>query len=301
MKNPFTWVGMLAVVCWSSCGPLNREALEILPLLPLTALLQAFGLLVVFGWLIVRKRSLTQALRPNRHKSVVACLYVAYTLLCTVLIDRAADRNAVLVVLLLINLWPVFALSFGVPFFGDKLAPAWFVPGLLLTLGGSYLVISEGALSFARFWQGMSNQPWIVVGGIVAACIWALCCNLMKKWPEGGEDYTVFNLAAASLAFCLPGAHGIFRLFADQDLPAVLFILASLKAAGFLFWEIGIRRGHAPTVMTSANFIPLLTALATAWYFNLQTGPLLPVAAVFLTLGAWFSRMAARPIISRLA
>jgi drug/metabolite transporter (DMT)-like permease len=295
MKNPFTWIGLFAVACWSLCGPLNREALEKLPLLPLTALLQVFGLLAVFGWLLFRKRSLVRALRPNRHKWVVAGLYLAYTLLCTVLIDRAADRNTVLVVLLLINLWPVLALTFGIPFFGDQLAPVWFIPGLLLTVVGSYLVISEGALSLAHFWQGLSNQPWIVIGGLVAACIWALCCNLIKKWPEGGEDYTAFNLAVAALALCIPSAPGILRLVADLNLPPVLFILAALKAAGFLFWEIGIRRGHAPTVMTSANFIPLLTALATAWYFNLHTGPLLPVAAVFLSLGALLSRIAARP------
>jgi membrane protein implicated in regulation of membrane protease activity len=74
-----------------------------------------------------------------------------------------------------------------------------------------------------------------------------------------------------------------------------MFVLAALKAAGFLFWEIGIRKGHAPTVMTAANFIPLLTALATAWYFNLQTGPMLPVAAVLLSLGALLSRRAGKP------
>jgi hypothetical protein len=37
-----------------------------------------------------------------------------------------------------------------------------------------------------------------------------------------------------------------------------------------------------------------LTAV-TAWYFDLQTGPMLPVAAVLISLGALLSRRAGKP------
>ncbi|MBC8010300.1 MAG: EamA family transporter [Burkholderiales bacterium] len=289
MKNPFTWLGFAAVLCWSFCGPLVRTAVERMPLLTFAALLQGLSFLVLCAWTLARRQSLAAALRPSRRKLVVASLYLAYSLLTNLLIRRADGHETVLVLLLLINLWPAVALAFGAAMFRDRLG-AWFGIGVLFTLAGGFLLIGEGSISLTPFLAGLARQPFVIGGALVAACTWALCSNFMKKWPEEGEEFMVFNMGLAAIVLTLMSAPGVAHHVATLDFPPVLLAVAGFNAAGFLCWEIGLRKGSAPTVITAAYFIPVLTALASVWYFHLPLTITLLIAAVCVTAGALISR-----------
>ena len=294
MKNPFTWVGFAAILFWSFCTPLARSALERLPLFPCVAMQQAIALILLCIWTTVCGRSLRETLRPTWCKLAVAGLYLVYVILTNYLIGHADSHGTALAIALLICLWPVAALAIGARLFRRRLT-AWFALGLVFTAIGGALVIGEGATSPAAFLGAFARNPLLLGGAVVAAGIWGLCSNLMQKWSAETLDFMPFNMALATLVLLTVSGREIIPLVAAVDLPPAFLALSACNAAGFLFWEIGLRKGHAQTIVIAAYFIPVTTAVVTAWYFSLPLTLTLGVAAVFVSVGALVSRFSVLP------
>lgn len=293
MKNPFTWVGFAAIVFWSFCAPLSRGALERLPLFTCIALQQILSLGLLCALTAFNRRSLREALRPTPRKFAVAGLYLVYVVLTGYLIGFARDHGTALAVILLICLWPVAALAIGARVFRQRLS-AWFAVGLLFTALGGALVVGEGASSPVLFLAALGREPLFVVGALVAACVWGLCSNLMQKWAGEAADFMPFNMALATLAVLALAGRDVAARIAHLELPPSLLLLSLFNGAGFLCWELGLRKGHARTIVIAAYFIPVTTALATAWYLSLPLTLTLGLAALSVSVGALISRFSVR-------
>lgn len=256
--------------------------------------MQGLSFLCLCVWSLLCGRSLWSILRPSRYKLIVGGLYLAYSLLTTILVSKTESPSAMLALLLIVNLWPVAALVLGAYIFKEQIK-LWFGLGLVLTLAGGILVVSGGEVSVAAIWAGLARQPMLTLLAVVAVATWALCSNLMRKWPEEGDDYMIFGMGMAAVGFATVSVRDVCWQVMNLNFPPILLILAGLNAAGFGCWELGMRNGNTANLMIAAYFIPVTAALATAWYFKLPLTLPLAMAALCVSVGALISRSAVRP------
>ena len=199
-------------------------------------------------WTLALGKPLAVALLPSPRKLTVGGLYLAYALLTTVVIEGAKSSESMIALLLIVNLWPVAALALGAHMFSQRLS-AWFGIGLLFTVAGGVLVVSDGVPSLTAIQSGLARQPLLTFLAAIAASTWALCSNLMRKWPHEGEHYMIFGMGLAALTFSVFAAPDVARRLPSLDFPPVLLILAAANAAGFACWEIGMRKGRTAIVV----------------------------------------------------
>lgn len=245
--------------------------------------------------MLLNRRSFTKALRPSSRKIIVGVLFLSYGLLCNLAVIRAAGPAAVITVLMIINLWPVFSLLFGVPLLGTRLRPLVFVIGLAFALCGSGLIAAEDVPDLSHFWSNIMRQPAALLYALVAALIWSICSNLMKKWSTDGDDYMPFNMGLTALVLLSCNLVPTLAHLGAHGLPSTFILFALFNAAGFLCWELGLSKGHIPTVISAAYFLPVTTCLTTAWYFRLPVTHTLLLAASSISLGAFISRASVKP------
>lgn len=259
-----TLCGLLALVFWSSLIGLLRSVAEHFGPMAGAAFVYTLGsllLLVCIGLPRLRNGSRT-------YLAVSALLFVVYEMCLALSIGFAHNGMQAIEVSMVNYLWPSLTILLAIVINRQR-ASLWIAPGSLLALFGIAWILSGDGFSPAGMLDNIATNPLSYGLAFAGALIWALYCNLTKRFAAGQNGVTLFfALTAAGL--------WLMYVFSQETMPETspsdyfeLFFAAAAMASGYALWNVGILRGNMALLATASYFTPVMSsAFAAFWLGN---------------------------------
>ncbi|NDJ57280.1 drug/metabolite DMT transporter permease [Enterobacteriaceae bacterium 4M9] len=263
-----TLLGLVAILLWSTSVGLFRSLSEYFGPLGSPALIYTFSaILLCLTQGLPRPASL-----PRRYLLIGGTLFVSYEICLALCIGLAHDRAQSLELGMINYLWPCLTVALATVINGQR-AAWWLWPGLLLALGGVMQVLrGDGSWSLMQMWGNILSNPLAYGLAFFAAVIWALYCNLTKRWGGGKNAVPLFFCATALV---------LWGKFALADTAPLHFTLPSLlqllfmggsTALAYTAWNHGIQHGNMTLLATASYFTPVFSALIASLWLGLTPG-----------------------------
>lgn len=285
-----TLLGVIACVIWSAA------VLIMSVLAHRFGMLRAAGLELLLGGLILLIATIvrgdTTSILRHSGRCYVVCggMWIANLTLSWTAVATAKTGGQLLVTGLINYLWPSLTLLLAIPILGKR-ATWWLPPGLLaVTVGialGKVATAPEGTLSaLATDFNALSY-----LCAALDALAWALYCNFSRKLsnPDGSSPIALYMTTAGVLILAA-------SFIANPDLTpswgSWVFLLAwsAVAALSYLFWDIGMRRGHVITISTTSMLIPLLSTIITAFFSGHGVSLSIVISGALVVLGSWICK-----------
>jgi len=261
-RNAATTLGLLAVLLWGTVVGLIRGVSENFGPIGGAALIYTVGaalLVLLLGFPKLRAF-------PRSYLVVGSVLFVAYEICLSLSLGFAADRGQAIELGIVNYLWPCLTVIFAM-LINDQRASVWVAPGILLSVCGIVWVVGgSGGLSFERTAANVSSNPLSYGLAFSGAIIWAVYCNVTKRFADGKNGVALFFILTAAVLWIK------FLLSAEPSLvftaPATLelCVAGGAMAAGYAFWNVGILRGNLTLLATASYFTPVFsTFFAAVW------------------------------------
>ncbi|MFD4837708.1 aromatic amino acid DMT transporter YddG [Achromobacter sp. NPDC058515] len=261
-RNTATLLGLLAVLLWGTVVGLIRGVSESFGPIGGAALIYTVGSLFLVLLLGVPKLRTF----PRSYLIVGSILFVAYEICLSLSLGFAADRGQAIELGIVNYLWPCFTVILAMVINGQR-AGALVAPGILLSIFGIVWVVGgPGGLSWERTAANISGNPLSYGLAFSGAIIWAVYCNVTKRFADGKNGVALFFMLTAAALWIkyFVSAEPAFAFTAPATLE--LLLTGSAMAAGYAFWNVGILRGNLTLLATASYFTPVFsTFFAAVW------------------------------------
>lgn len=261
-RNTATFLGLMAVVLWGTVVGLIRSVSESFGPIGGAALIYTVGsvfLVLLLGF--PRLRSF-----PRSYLVSGSILFVAYEICLSLSLGFAANRGQAIELGIVNYLWPCFTVILAILINGQR-ASAWVVPGIVLSLCGIVWVVGgDGGISWDRLVANISSNPLSYGLAFSGAIIWAVYCNVTKRYADGKNGVALFFMLTAIVLWIKYGMSAEPPLAFGGGATLELCVTAGAMAAGYALWNLGILNGNLTLLATASYFTPVLsTFFAAIW------------------------------------
>jgi drug/metabolite transporter (DMT)-like permease len=261
-RNTATTLGLLAVLLWGTVVGLIRGVSENFGPIGGAALIYTVGsifLLLLLGFPRLRNF-------PSSYLIVGSVLFAAYELCLSLSLGFAANRAQAIELGIVNYLWPCFTVILAMVINGQR-ASLLVAPGILLSVCGIVWVVSGAdGFSLERTLANVSNNPLSYGLAFSGAVIWAVYCNVTKRFADGKNGVVPFFMLTAAVLWIkyLFSAEPALAFTAPATLE--LALTGAAMAAGYALWNVGILRGNLTLLATASYFTPVFSAFfAAVW------------------------------------
>lgn len=261
-RKTATGAGLMAVVLWGTVVGLIRSVSERFGPIGGAALIYTVGslfLVLLVGF--PRLRTF-----PRRYLLSGSILFVAYEICLSLSLGFAANRGQAIELGIVNYLWPCFTVVLAILINGQR-ARAWVVPGIALSLCGIVWVVGgDGGLSWQGIVANVSGNPLSYGLAFSGAIIWAVYCNVTKRYADGKNGVALFFMLTAAVLWIKYGMSAEPALAFDGAAVLELCVTGGAMAAGYALWNVGILNGNLTLLATASYFTPVLsTFFAALW------------------------------------
>lgn len=269
-RNTATILGLLAVLLWGTVVGLIRSVSESFGAIGGAALIYTVGsafLVCLLGFPKLRTF-------PRRYLVVGSLLFVAYEICLSLSLGFALDRGQAIELGIVNYLWPCLTVVLAIVINGQR-ANAWVVPGILLSVCGIVWVVGgTGGLSWERTLNNVSSNPLSYGLAFSGAIIWAVYCNVTKRFADGKNGVALFFMLTAVVLWIKYGFSAEPALAFTGSATIELCVTGGAMAAGYALWNVGILKGNLTLLATASYFTPVLsTFFAAVWLSTRLTAP----------------------------
>lgn len=284
-----TWIGLIAVLCWSCTVGLMRSVSEALGALGGAAVLYSVSAIFV----MLAKGVATRAqLHGASRVYVVACglLFAFYEICLSVAIGLAQDRTQSLELGMINYLWPCLTIVLAVVC-RQQQARWWLWPGVALCLWGLVLVMGESAADNAAPWwrslgAHMATNPLAYALAFGAALMWPTYSVLARMFGGGFNGVGIFLWLTAALLWAQWLVLDTVPMQWSWSVAAQVLAIGAATALGYSCWEHGIQHGNLAVMAAGSYFTPVLSALLASLWLSLQPGLPFWQGVVLITVGS---------------
>ncbi|KRC76567.1 aromatic amino acid transporter [Achromobacter sp. Root83] len=261
-RRAATLSGLLAILLWGTVVGLIRGVSEDFGPIGGAALIYTVGsILLVLLLGFPKLRSF-----PRSYLLVGSILFVAYEICLSLSLGFAANRGQAIELGIINYLWPCFTVILAMLINGQR-AGVLVVPGILLSVCGIVWVVGgSGGLSLERTASNILSNPLSYGLAFSGAIIWAVYCNVTKRFADGKNGVALFFMLTAAVLWAkyLLSAEPPLAFTASATIE--LCVTGSAMAAGYAFWNVGILRGNLTLLATASYFTPVFSAVfAAVW------------------------------------
>ncbi|CAB3695116.1 aromatic amino acid DMT transporter YddG [Achromobacter pulmonis] len=261
-RKTATGAGLMAVVLWGTVVGLIRSISERFGPIGGAALIYTVGslfLVLLVGF--PRLRTF-----PRRYLLSGSILFVAYEICLSLSLGFAANRGQAIELGIVNYLWPCFTVVLAILINGQR-ARAWVVPGIALSLCGIVWVVGgDGGISWQGIVANVSGNPLSYGLAFGGAIIWAVYCNVTKRYADGKNGVALFFMLTAAVLWIKYGMSAEPALAFDGAAVLELCVTGGAMAAGYALWNVGILNGNLTLLATASYFTPVLsTFFAALW------------------------------------
>ncbi len=294
-SKKYTLLGFLTILIWGTSAVFTRNLSTNIGAYTSAALVNLIGGAVVLVNQLMRREGLEEV-RQLSYKCWFICgfFFVLYTALSYISMGMVESDEAVVTLVLIRFLWPLFTLIFTIPILGAK-ASLWLVGGVGVSMAGIVVVkLGENLFDFSSFAQNLftgSDIPGYVLG-FLSAVSWGLYTNLIKKYV-GTRKVDGVGIYMILTGIVLGG----IALFADEPRQFSASLLGQILYAGVVvgsvantFWGLAIKKGNMLLVVLVSNFLPIISSIITSCMLGVGiTIPIL-VGSVLVVVGTLWSK-----------
>ncbi|MEA1064891.1 aromatic amino acid DMT transporter YddG [Erwinia sp. HR93] len=265
-----TLTGIIAILLWStSVGLLRSLAEHFGPLLSAALVYSTSALFLCLSRGLPRLRAFSR-----RYLIIGGALFISYETALALAIGLAHSRSQSLELGMINYLWP--SLTVVMALWINAQRYSWLLwPGLLLALAGVLRVLGgDNGFSLSGLWQNVQDNPVAYLLALCAAIVWALYCNLTRRWAKGQNAVSLFFCLTALTLWCAV-------LWQAPNIPHPAFTFTSTlqllfmglsTALAYSAWNHGIQQGNMTLLATASYFTPVLSALASSLWLQLTPG-----------------------------
>lgn len=226
-----------------------------------------------------------------KYLLVCGTLFVLYMISLYSAIGMSSSRIQLLEIGLINYLWPILTVVFSIRILNQS-ASKLIYPACACALIGIILVTTQkGTLTISSFLENLLSNPAAYSLALLAAISWALYSNMSRAiggaQPSGGVVLFMF-----STAICLFFLRSFFHENSNWNLHTLLEVayMSVVATLGYIFWDIGVRKGNFSIVSTTSYLTPLLSTFVACLYLNVIAGPKLWLGCILIILGAYASK-----------
>ncbi|WP_058909790.1 aromatic amino acid DMT transporter YddG [Entomohabitans teleogrylli] len=263
-----TLAGLVAILLWSTSVGLFRSLAEHFS--PLTSAALIYSLSAIF--LCLSQGIPRPGILPRRYLICGGALFIGYEICLALAVGLAHTRAQSLELGMINYLWPSLTILFAL-FINQQRWRFWLWPGLLLALIGVFQVVrGDNPWSFTLLWSNVQDNPLAYSLAFSAAIIWALYCNLTRRWANGKSGVTLFFCATALV---------LWAMVMVSDTPPIrpalspilqLLFMGLSTAVAYSAWNRGIQHGNMTLLATASYFTPVMSALIASLWLGLSPG-----------------------------
>lgn len=284
-----TWIGLVAVLCWSSTVGLIRSVSEALGALGGAAMLYSVSAVLLFAVLGLPRRA---QLRSVSKVYLIGCgaLFALYEVCLSVAIGLAQDRAQSMELGMINYLWPSLTIVLAV-LCRQQRARWWLWPGVALCIWGLVRVLAgDGPGSDLPWWQAllthMHSNPLAYVLAFGAALLWPVYSVLSRMHGGGFNGVGLFVLLTAVVLWAQWLVVDTVPMRWSWGVALEVLAVGACTSIGYSCWEHGIQRGNLAVMAAGSYFTPVLSALWASIWLAVQPGWPFWQGVVLVTLGS---------------
>ena len=280
-----TWIGLAAVLCWSTSVGLFRSVAEHLgPIGGAACVFTLSALLVTLRFGLPRVAQL-RAMHPA-YLWGCGLVFVLYEIALSLSLGYASNRTQTLELGMINYLWPSLTIVLATVF-GLQRFHAGLVPGVLLAMCGIVLVLKgDGHLSVQSLWANVQSNPLAYGLAFAAAWLWPCYSVLSKRFSQWANALSLFLWIVSAVLWAKYGISSEGALRWTWPAALQLGLLSGLTALGYSCWDYGIRHGNLTVMAVGSYFTPVLSALVGTVWLQVQPGWSFWQGVALVTLGS---------------
>ncbi|WP_105631462.1 aromatic amino acid DMT transporter YddG [Cronobacter dublinensis] len=263
-----TLPGLAAILLWSTSVGLLRSISEAFGPVGGAALIYTVSALC-----LMVSPGLTHPKRlPRRYLVIGGLLFVGYEICLALAIGLAHTRAQSLELGMINYLWPSLTVLLAVLINGQR-CRVWLWPGLLLAIAGVFQVLKgDGDWSPAQLWHNVRDNPVAYTLAFTGALVWALYCNLTRRWSNGQSGVALFFCATAAALWLNYALSPQPSMQPSAPAVAQLLFMGLSTATAYAAWNYSIQHGNMTLLATASYFTPVLSALLASLWLGLTPG-----------------------------
>lgn len=229
---------------------------------------------------------------------LVACfLFVSYEVCFSLAIGFSQNHRQTMEIGAINYLWPCLTVLFSIFINGEK--SRWFiVPAFLCTFWGIFWVVGgKGVSGIAELVENISSNPISYILMLTGAFLWALYCNVTRRYGNGQNLISFFFIMTAIVLWVkVFQNHTVLEVKNLINLSSIITLCFSsaIMAGGYALWNIAVLRGNIVLLATLSNFIPILSALLSLVLLSASLDYGFWVGVVLVTLGSFLGFFAVK-------
>jgi len=256
-KRKATWIGLIAIVLWSSIVGLIRGVSESLGATGGAAMM--YSVAFVLLWLTVGFGRLNEF--PRRYLLWGSLLFVSYELCLSLSIGYASSGTQAIEVGMVNYLWPTFTMLSAIVFNRQK-SNLLIVPGFLVAILGICQVLGgDQGLDIAGMAANVKDNPLSYGLAFSGALIWAAYCTVTSRIAGGKNGVTLFFLLTALALWIKYFSTDSVAMAFSYEAIIYLALAAAAMGFGYAAWNVGILHGNVTVLAGASYFIPVLSAV----------------------------------------
>lgn len=263
-RNNATFIGLIAIILWSTMVGLIHSVSELLGPLGGIAMIYTFAsifLIVTLGMPQIKTF-------PWKYLFIGGFLFVAYEISFALAIGYAANGTQAIEVNIINYLWPCLTIVFAIIFNKQK-STLLIIPGLTFSLlGVGWVLGGEQGLDLSVMISNIKSNTFSYVLAFAGAFIWAAYCTVTKKLAGGKNGITLFFILTATVLwvqFFMSGGGAL-----NLSMRAIIYVVVAGCAVslGYASWNFGILYGNVSILASASYFTPILSSLLASLFLN---------------------------------
>nr|WP_162365368.1 aromatic amino acid DMT transporter YddG [Acerihabitans arboris] len=259
-KTRATLLGLLAIVLWSTLAGLIRSLSEQLG--PTGGAAMIYTLSSLFLLALVERPRLSGI--SLGYMLPAGLLFASYEICSSLSLGYAASRQQSIELGMINYLWPSLTVLLAIMINGQKGSPGVYIGLLLAVTGIGWLMNGDGGWTPRHMLDNVLTNPLSYGLAFSGALIWAVYCNVTRKYAGGRNGVTLFFILTALLLW-------VKYLFSNE--PALAFngenclgllITGAVMGIAYASWNIGIINGNMILLATCSYFTPVFSSLFAA-------------------------------------
>lgn len=291
-RNGATLLGGAAILLWSTSVALMRDISEALGAAGGAAMLYSVStvfLLLLIGWPKLRDCS-------RGYLCWGGLLFVVYEICLALSLGYASARSQAIELGMINYLWPCLTVMLAIVMNGQRAGPAVYVGLLLSLLGIGWLMCGHGTWTPRHMLHNIRQNPLSYTLAFSGAIVWALYCNVTRRYAGGKNGVAMFFLAISLLLWLKYGLSQDATLIFTSRIILQLLVTGAIMGTAYAAWNIGIIQGNMTLLATASYFTPVLSAAFVSLWLGVALTPAFWQGVVMVCAGSlicwWFTRRA---------
>lgn len=256
----YTFLGIVAILLWSSLVALTRGVAENFGAVGGAALIYTVSSVMLFFTIGIPKLKLLSW----RYLAIAGGLFAAYEVCFSLALGFANDRLQTIEMAVINYLWPSLTVLMAVVASKRKVSWLIYPSALIAFFGVTWCLMGDKGLSLEVFLSNVATNPVAYSLAFFGAILWAIYCNITKRLSNGQNGITLFFIFTAMALWIhyFKVDESAFEFTISSTLH--LLLTALVMGSGYALWNIAIIGGNMLFLATLSYFTPILSTLLSA-------------------------------------